>query len=200
MMHPDRCRSPEIPLPAAIRCDSMAPMERTFLDTLHARFQTPRAVIVDLVQRITGVDVVELRRVVRGYENEVYRVDLAPSRTVYVRIRSEGGSFEQEIWAMAQARNHGVPVPDVLGAETITVDSTEHGSMVIAPAPGAQLQEVLPRLTGVDRRTAMFDLGRTASPRLANWPTIHDARSGRFRRRTRGLWMEPMIIFAGRSP
>ncbi len=133
-----------------------------FLADLHAGFQVPRAAVVDLVRRATGVRPAELIRLTVGDENEIYRAELDRG-VVYVRIRRPGaGSFDAEVWAMDLARAAGVPVPEVGAIESLDAGPEgERGAMVVAAAPGRPLSDLLPGLTGDRRRTALINVGRT---------------------------------------
>ncbi len=116
--------------------------ESRFLAHLHAQFETPRKRVAELVRRVTRSEATTTQRIARGYDNEVYRVDLASGITVFVRIRRSEGGFDDELWAMAQARDHGVPVPDVIGVDVVAGDQGSRSAMVISQAPGRQLREV----------------------------------------------------------
>lgn len=170
-----------------------------FLARLHARFGVPQSVVVKLVQRATrGGEIRDVQRVVRGDDNEVYRVELADSSVVYPRIRRPGtGGVRQEAWAMEQARLAGVPVPDVLLVEAIDAGEGDQQAMVVAGAPGRQLSELLPELSPEARRTAMTNVGRVLAlvhavptPGVWRpddkdvWPTATEVRRGFIAERT----------------
>lgn len=133
-----------------------------FLAEWHARFQVPRAAVVELVERAAGTRVTSLKRLAVGDENEVYRAGLDGGSAVYARIRRPGeGSFEWEVWAMERARAAGVPVPDIHAVEMVdTDDEGARAAMVVAEASGRQLAELLPTLTREQRHTALTNLGR----------------------------------------
>src|SRR5688500_13232609 len=96
--------------------------ESRFLADLHAQFGTPREHVVELVRRVTGSEVAAVQRITRGYDNEVHRVDLESGARVFVRIRRDEGGYDDEAWAMSQARDHGVPVPEVIGIDEVAAD------------------------------------------------------------------------------
>lgn len=143
-------------------------MPNPFLNELHERFGVPRPVVVGLAERATGRCVVEVERVVRGYDNEVYRVWLDDGAVVYARVRwpREPGDHDDrvgirwEVWAMELARAAGVPVPAVLSTEVVDSGEGEREAMVVAAAAGRELAAVLPSLSGSERREAMADVGR----------------------------------------
>lgn len=162
-----------------------------FLADLHAGFETPRDRVVTLVRRLTEAGVGDLRRIVRGYDNEVYRVDLDTGAVAFVRIQRQGGAFDGELWAMEQARDHGVPVPAVVGVGAIDDQDGERAVMVVSPAPGVQLKESLPGLSPADRRAALTDLGRVLE-------RLHAVRTpGVWRPDHEGHWPDPMEVRHG---
>lgn len=161
-----------------------------FLADLHAGFETPRDRVVTLVRRLTGAGVADLRRIVRGYDNEVYLVDLDTGAAVFVRIQRQGGDFDGELWAMEQARDHGVPVPTVVGVGVVDGPDGERAVMVISPASGVQLRS-LPGLSPADRRTALTDLGRVLA-------RLHSVRTpGVWRPDPGGRWPDPVELRRG---
>jgi len=48
-----------------------------FLPELHGQFSVPRPQVVQLAKRAAGRPVEMSRRIVRGYDNEVYRIGLS---------------------------------------------------------------------------------------------------------------------------
>lgn len=167
-------------------------MRSSFHAELHARIGVPRSVVVGLVERATRRGVVEVERIVRGDENEVYRVGLVDGGVVYPRIRlsaSDGdvelGEVEQEAWAMDRARAAGVPVPEVLSVERVESTTDARAAMVMVAAPGRQLAELLPTLRAGERRTAMTELGRTLA-------RLHEvSMPGVWRPDVNGDWPDP---------
>lgn len=137
-----------------------------YLSQLHAQFEVPPALLAGLVERSTPGHVVAMRRLISGDEYEVHRVALANDAVVYVRISLPGtppSKVRHEAWAMQQARDGGVPVPDVLAVEAIG----ERYAMVMAAASGVALDDVLSSLTPDMYAAAMTDLGRVMA-RLHN--------------------------------
>lgn len=114
----------------------MIVMDRpTFPEELQAQFGVEKPVVVDLVRRATGVAIGDVRRIIRGDENEVYRVQLVDGSAVYPRIaRPSAGTSKLEVWAMERARCAGVPVPEVLHVEVIDVGEGGQLVTVIAEA------------------------------------------------------------------
>lgn len=140
-------------------------MDRSsFLTQLHGRYALPRSMVVELAERSTGIEAVQVQRLISGDENEVYRVELWDGSAVYPRITWPGKDAvlkgRRETWAMEQARSVGVPVPEVLADHPIGSDDGERFAIVVAGSPGRQLSSLLPSLTTSERREAMVDLGR----------------------------------------
>lgn len=164
----------------------------SFLRRLHSRFGTSSAVVTDLVKRVTGRDVESLCRVVNGYDNEVYRVDVIGWKPVYVRIHRQGeGDFEGETWAMEQARNAGVPVPEVLAVDCVKSDGGERPVMIVAAAAGLALETVEGQLSTAQWHDVLLKLGQVLGrlhavrmPGLwrpdpaGRWPSPRELRSG----------------------
>lgn len=167
----------------------MAPSE--FLVDLHRRFGTPRVAVTDFVRRATGAEATELDRIARGYDNEVYRVTLATGVCVYVRIGRREDGFADELWAMNQARDHGVPVPEILGVGTICGDHGDRAAMVITPAAGRQLLEVAEELSAADRLASLADLGGVVA-------RLHEIQvPGPWRPDAKGVWPDPAELREG---
>src|SRR5829696_1899991 len=97
----------------------------------HAAYQTSEQVIFDLAERASGQQATAREKIVRGYDSEVYLVHTRNNSDMVVRIRHHGGApFADEAWAIAQCRDVGVPVPDVLLVETIDIDGIKREVMV----------------------------------------------------------------------
>lgn len=117
-------------------------------------------VVVGLAERATKRVVRAADRVIRGDDNEVHRVNLSDSSTVFVRISRAGPhSFDHEVRAMELARSVCVPVPALLALEVVDGDAGPRQAMVIAAAEGQQLSELAPHLTADERRTAWAAAG-----------------------------------------
>jgi aminoglycoside phosphotransferase (APT) family kinase protein len=157
-----------------------------FLADLHGGFGLPRPAVVQLAERAVGRRVEDVERIVRGYDNEVYRIESAGRLIVYLRIRRHGeGGFDQEAWAMGLARNRGIPVPEVLAVDTVSDAEGEQPVMVVAAAPGQQLEVKLASVSETDRHRALVDLGSV----LAQLHSI--ATPGVWRADESGRWPEP---------
>ena len=152
----------------------------------HAAYQTSKQVIFDLVERATGQKATSREKIVRGYDSEVYLVYTRDNNDVVVRIRHHGGApFADEAWAIAQCRDVGVPAPDVLLVETITIEQHTREVMVQRRVPGRALSEIERELTP-EQRAAVW---RQAGAALG---AIHSIQVGGFYKRRRdGSWDFP---------
>ena len=163
------------------------PLSRAeFLKARHAGFGVSQVVVVGLAERATNRTARSSDRVIRGDDNEVHRVHLSDSSTVFVRISRAGQhSFDHEVRAMDHARNVGVPVPALLALEVVDGDPAPRQAMVIAAAAGRQLSDLTPALTANQRRSAWTDAG-TALAR------VHEVQmSGVWRPDADGHWPDP---------
>jgi aminoglycoside phosphotransferase (APT) family kinase protein len=131
-----------------------------FLADLHSRFGLTHSQVVEVAARAAGRDVEGIERLARGYDNEVYRVSLTGQLVVYVRIRRHGeGTLEQEAWAMDRARAGGVPVPDILAVDPACDAADGHPVMVVAAAPGQQLEEAIATASDPQRHELLSGVG-----------------------------------------
>jgi len=157
-----------------------------FLAELHSRFGLARSQVVEVAVRAASRDVEGIERLARGYDNEVYRVRLAGELVVYVRIRRHGeGTLEQEAWAMSLARAGGVPVPDILAVDSACDAADGHPVMVIAAAPGQQLQEAITTASAPERQQLLSGVGEV----LARLHSID--MPGVWRPGDNGQWPDP---------
>jgi Ser/Thr protein kinase RdoA (MazF antagonist) len=139
-------------------------MANKFLRQRHALYATPRDVIHGVVKRATGHDVAEYEQLVRGYDNEVYRVRTRSGERFIVRVSQHGPvGFREEAWAMERCRAEGVPVPDVYGIETVIVADQPHDVMVVQYAPGRPLDEIEASLAEAERARVWADVGAVLS-------------------------------------
>jgi hypothetical protein len=99
---------------------------------------TPRPIIDSVVRSVCGRDVERLVPLTGGGMNETYRVELASDVAVVARIACQPTPwFIDEAQLMAQARDVGVPTPEVLGLKQM-----EHRGELLSffPAPPAQFR------------------------------------------------------------
>ena len=152
----------------------------------HDAYHTSEQEIFSLVKRATGQHALAREKIVRGYDSEVYLVHMRHSGDIVVRIRHHGGApFADEAWAIAKCRGVGVPAPDVLLVETLTIDEHPREVMVQRRVPGRALSEFEGDLTPQQRA----DVWRQAGAALG---AIHSIRVGGFyKRHPDGTWDFP---------
>ncbi len=152
----------------------------------HDAYHTSEQEIFDLVKRATGQQATAREKIVRGYDSEVYIVHTRNDTDLVVRIRRHGGAhFADEAWAIARCREAGVPAPEVLLTETISIGEQPREVMVQRRVPGRALSEIERDLTP-EQRAAVW---RQAGAALG---AIHSIRVGGFyKRRAGGSWDFP---------
>ena len=154
-----------------------------FVSDRHKEFRTPRDVVNDLVEQATGERPGHLKRIARGYENEVYEVQLPHAGSIMVRIRRWGAmDFRQEVWAIEKCREAGLPVPEILLVDNLPSDRKQLQAMVQRKADGRPLSDVMRKLSkpGLDHILSRLGeiLGRIHSIKV----------EGFGRRQSSGTW------------
>jgi aminoglycoside phosphotransferase (APT) family kinase protein len=157
-----------------------------FLRQRHSEFSTPRDEVFELASRATGSDTRIHHKIVDGYDNEVYRVEMGDGQVVFVRIRRFGErTLEQEAWAMEQCRIAGVPVPDVLHLDSVSIESDQQlEAMVVAEVEGESLSAHWESLTERERNQVVAGAGQVLSK-------IHSVEVDGFYLRRSGKWDFP---------
>jgi len=165
-----------------------------FMRRRHAAFSTPDAVLFDLVARATRCQPIRSERIVQGYDNEVYAVETDDGASFIVRLHRFGEvSLTQEAWALEQCRRQAVPVPEVLGLETLTMADGHREVMVQRRLPGRPLSAILPSLGPGERARVLFRAGEA----LRGIHTINVG--GYYRRRDDGSWDFPSRVAVAKS-
>jgi aminoglycoside phosphotransferase (APT) family kinase protein len=82
-------------------------------EQLHAQWTTPDAIIRRLVHRARGSAVAARSRIIGGEGNEVWAITTRSGEDLILRV-SRSTPFAAEQWATDQARQVGVPVPEIL--------------------------------------------------------------------------------------
>jgi aminoglycoside phosphotransferase (APT) family kinase protein len=118
---------------------------QSFLIAKHERlFQTPPAIIDEIVRKATGSSPTEKQRIIKGEANEVHAAKIDCDREVIVRINRDSGAesrFQSERWAMDQAAKADVPVPRVLLVQSRELEGKPMGISVEERLPGVPLDE-----------------------------------------------------------
>jgi len=121
------------------------PDYQSFLAAKHERlFQTPPAIIDEIVRKATGSSPTEKQRIIKGEANEVHSAKIDRDREVIVRINRDSGAesrFQSERWALDQAEKADVPVPRILLVESMQLDGKPAGISVEERLPGIPLDE-----------------------------------------------------------
>lgn len=131
-----------------------------YLEDLHKKNQTPDDIVREVVREATGKEVKEKQRVVAGEANEVYRIITTGGLIVFLRIaRKSKPEFDQEVWAINQAKKIGLPVPEVLLVKHLTIDGRLTSFCIQRKLPGQVMER-----GSFDYRT----LDKTAFRKLMN--------------------------------
>ncbi len=122
--------------------------------------RTPRPIIDSVVASVCGRDIERLVPLSGGGMNETYRVELASAISVVVRIaRQPSPWFIAEAHVMVQARDVGVPTPEVLGLKHVHHNDELLSFSVQQFLPGHSLEEVRGRLSASDLARLVMDAG-----------------------------------------
>jgi aminoglycoside phosphotransferase (APT) family kinase protein len=110
------------------------------LASLHAAWTTPPAAVARLVAEVADSAALDIRRVVRGEQNEVYDVSVDGAPSLIVRI-SHGGAaaFEREAWVLGQCAARGMRAPRIHGLRRFSVEGIALVAMVMDKVPGDRL-------------------------------------------------------------
>lgn len=122
-----------------------------YLEKKHGAFQTPKALIEDMVKKATGSDSAQKERIIAGEVNEVYSVITKSGEGVVVRISRLGkNNFEAEERIIRLARIAGVPAPKVLLIEQVSSDVEDLTFCVEEKIEGEPLRSLM---DSMDRNT-----------------------------------------------
>ena len=121
---------------------------------------TPGPVIDSVVRSICGRDVERLAPLTGGGMNETYRADLGGDVAVVVRVaRHPTRWFVDEAYLMEQARDVGVPTPEILGLDHVDDDAEVLSFSVQQHLPGRPLGDLVGRLSTADLERCILDAG-----------------------------------------
>jgi aminoglycoside phosphotransferase (APT) family kinase protein len=121
---------------------------------------TPRPIIDSVVQSVCGRAVERIVPLTGGGMNETYRVELSGDVAVIARIaRQSVPWFTDEAHLMAQARDVGVPTPEVLGVEQLDHDGELLSLSIQRLLPGRSLDELVGELPPSDLEQLVMDAG-----------------------------------------
>ncbi len=109
----------------------------------HAKWDTPEAFLFSEVEAITHAKPISRTRIVKGENSEVYKIETKEGRDLIARIsHSENSRFEQERWAIIQARLAGAPVPEILGIKQIRMENGLVTVSIQNEIPGVPMEEM----------------------------------------------------------
>ncbi len=157
-----------------------------YLERKHAAFQTPEAVVFEVVARATGEKPVSRTKLTRGNDSEVYIVATASGTDYVARIQRAGEiELQSEAALIEEARKAGAPAPRVDLASVLEHEGEQLEFMVQARVPGRPLSEVEARLSEDDWVRISRDVGEVLG-------RIHSVRVGGFyMRHADGSWDFP---------
>jgi aminoglycoside phosphotransferase (APT) family kinase protein len=127
----------------------MADDYQQHLAGLHAKLQTPDAVILAALAEVSPSRVVARRRIVEGEANEAHAFRLADGLELVMRIARNARGFENERWAIEACAREGVPVPQVLLIRRFETEAGPIDICIQRKLPG----ELLSNRLGLPRET-----------------------------------------------
>lgn len=102
-------------------------------------------------------------RIVAGEVNEVYEMSLGSDKDVIVRVsHSSWNNFEDERWALEECRKVGLPVPRVLGIESVKDEGKTITVCIEEKIDGLPLSKILDESTmrSRERQQYFFQIGK----------------------------------------
>ena len=140
--------------------DSYSPEAALALRDTSTMDMTPQAVIDAVVRSVCGEGVDQLDPLSGGGRNEAYRCELSNGTAVVVRIaRQSVPWFADEAALMAQARDVGVPSPQVIGVEHQERDGELLSFSILEVVQGRSLEELVAELSTADVDRLIVDAG-----------------------------------------
>jgi len=153
------------------------------LSTRHDTFNTPESTVFNLVQEATNSTPIKRKKIVKGYDNEVYEVETKDGEYFIMRIKHFGEtSMEEEDWVVKQYRNVGVPVPQVYKIGTFRMENNDYEYMIQKKVTGQPLGEIKSQLTEEQLNKVYESAGRT----LRQLHTVEV--DGFYKRHENGIW------------
>lgn len=135
-----------------------------FLEKKHESFTAPEKLVSDMVQKATGSELDNKRKIIEGEMNEVYDVSTSDKQNVIVRIsRSEYSSFEAEEKVIRLVRMVGVLAPKVLLIEQTSSNNQKLTFCVEEKMEGVPLKELMESMDKETLRPIITEAGRILS-------------------------------------
>lgn len=134
-----------------------------FLEHKHSKLNTSPEIITQAIKEATGSLPKKSERLIKGEVNEVYAITTQDERECIIRIsHRDTDSFTQEEYVINQARDVGIPVPEVL-LVTKAVDKDRSITICIEKKiPGTPLNE-LENLNSSERNAILYQAGAILS-------------------------------------
>ncbi|MEI6345794.1 MAG: aminoglycoside phosphotransferase family protein [bacterium] len=152
-----------------------------FRRSRHEQWNTPAETIESLVLRATGSALNTQRRIIGGETNEVYEAVTDSGQEVIVRIsHGKRNRFEKEQWALQQCAKVGVPAPEMLLVDSLSVGGKNVYVCVETKLPGVGLDTVpVSERTGILRELGEL-LGRLHSIKTEGFGILDSEGRGKF--------------------
>lgn len=120
-------------------------------EEMAARMTTPQTVIDNLIQEQLGWKEFDTTRLIEGVGNEVYKVHSSQDESAILRVHhGEHLGFIHEKWAMEQAREKNVPVPDILSTGEVELESKVLSYSFLSLLKGTPMSELLDKGSSQD--------------------------------------------------
>lgn len=136
---------------------------KKYLEEKHARFSVDSNLLEDIVSKATNENIESKERLIHGEVNEVYSITTNNKQDLIVRIsRSNKPRFKSEKWAIEQCRKIGVPTPEVLYVESISLDEQKLTFCVEKKLKGTPLRTLLDesKVSKKDAKTIVIEAGQ----------------------------------------
>lgn len=112
-----------------------------YLTSVHSKLVTPNEVIDGVVREGSGLEVVFKAKIVAGEANEVYDITTSNDQHLILRISPHGHpDFQQELWAIDEAKKVGVPAPTIRFVKYIKVKGEDRSLCLMEKLDGEPLE------------------------------------------------------------
>jgi aminoglycoside phosphotransferase (APT) family kinase protein len=153
------------------------------LSSRHNTFNTPENIVFDLIKETVNAIPLNRKKIVKGYDNEVYEVETKEGPACIIRIKHFGeSSMKQEEWVINQYKNAGVPVPVVYKTGIFQINDEEYEYMIQKKVSGQSLGEIKKQLTQEQLDKIYESAGKTLRK-------LHSVEvDGFYKRHENGVW------------
>ncbi len=95
---------------------------KNYIEMVHNKREVPNAVLEEIVKKSNSSSIVLKERIISGEVNEVYLINTSNNDDLIVRISFDKNlNFSYEKWAIENAKNVCVPVPEILFIGKISI-------------------------------------------------------------------------------